>query len=166
MLEAAWLCQRVRLGSADLLQGRLNTSIEYHADMASLTSADRALELFRHRPPEGNPIDWLANQLLALAAECGGLSLRIVLTAGREGPVLELSDSVHLVTSEDSGPLRLFRTLLARFAKMAEEENGTTFNPYGGKVHFDRPGRGGPIRLDVDFVNTTQIQSITITRRP
>jgi hypothetical protein len=58
----------------------------------------------------------------------------------------------------------VFRTLLARFAKMAEEENGTAFDPYGGKLHFDRPGPGGPVRLNVEFRNTTVAQSVTLTK--
>jgi hypothetical protein len=132
--------------------------------MTGLTSAERALELFRQRPTGENRIDWLANHLLALAAECGLLSLRITSSEGGLHPTFECSDSVHVVTSEDPGPLRLFRTLLARFAKMAEEENGTAFDPYGGKLHFDRPGPGGLVRLDVEFRNTIVAQCITLTK--
>jgi hypothetical protein len=131
--------------------------------MTSVTAADRALELFRHRPPVGNAIDWLANQLLALAAETELISLRIVPAENGKGPVLECSDSAHTISSSDPGPLRLFRTLLARVAKMAEEE-GLPFDPYGGTVHFDRSGPVGPVRLDVEFANTTQSQSISILK--
>jgi hypothetical protein len=134
--------------------------------MTSLTAADRALEFFRTRPPVENSIDWLANQLLALAAETNRISLRIVPAENGKGPVLECSDAAHTITSSDPVPLRLFRTVLARFAKMAEEENGMPFDPYGGKTHFDRTGPGGPVRLDVQFANTTQDQSIVITKRP
>jgi hypothetical protein len=133
--------------------------------MTTLTPADRALELFRHRPPVENPIDWLANQLLALAAESKRLSLRIVPAENGKGPTLECSDVVHTIASNDPGPLRLFRTLLARFAKLAEEEIGTPFNPYGGKLHFDRTGPEGPVGLDIEFANTTRDQSITISKR-
>jgi hypothetical protein len=132
--------------------------------MTGLTSAERALELFRQRPPGENRIDWLANQLLALAAEGGPLSLRITPSDGELHPTFECSDSVHVIASEDPGPLRLFRTLLARLAKMAEEENGTAFDPYGGKLHFDRPDSTGPVRLDVEFDNTTTAQSLTMVK--
>jgi hypothetical protein len=119
--------------------------------------------VFRRRPAD-NPIDWLAHQLLTLAADSQRLSLRIIPSADGENPALEATDSVHVVTTEDPSPLRLFRTLLARFAKMAVEENGTEFNPYGGKLHFERSGPGGPVRLDVEFANTTQVQSLAIVR--
>jgi hypothetical protein len=135
-----------------------------HTNMTTLTVAERALDLFSHYPTGENRIDWLANQLLALAAESRSLSLRIVRDEKDDGPVLECSDSVHVVVLKDSGPLRLFRTLLARFAKMAEEENGTEFTPYGGKLHFDRPGPAGPVRLDIEFVNTTVVQWLKLAK--
>ena len=131
--------------------------------MTGLTSAERALELFQTHPPGENRIDWLANQLLALAAEGRSLTLRIV-HSGAEKRVMECSDSAHTVTSDHPGTLRVFRTLLARFAKMAEEENAAAFTPYGGNVHFDRPSSDGPARLYVEFQNTTQAQSLGITK--
>jgi hypothetical protein len=162
--------------------------------MTSPTLAERAIDLFQQRPPGENRIDWLANQLLALvAAEPGPLELRIAPTAGmaigtfayqppddvgrsaepRKAPphvstshTLVCVDYFHeaRASSADPGPLRLFRTLLARVAKMAEEESGTAFNPYGGKLHFDRPGPNGPVRLDVHFVNTTESQFLGMVR--
>jgi len=132
--------------------------------MTSMTFAERALELFQRRLPPVERLDWLANQLLALAAECGSLSLRILPSFRGEDPTFECSDSDHALTSKDRGPLRVFRTLLARLAKMAEEENGADFEPYGGRLHFDRPGPGGPVRLDVEFKNTTVAQSVTLTK--
>jgi hypothetical protein len=132
--------------------------------MTSLTYAERALELFRQRPPDENRIDWLANQLLMLAAESQSPSLRIAAPGEGDGRVLECSDSVQAVTSSDPGPLRVFRTLLARLAKMAEEENGAAFDPYGGKLHFDRTGPGGPVRLSVEFGNTTTTQLLTMSK--
>jgi hypothetical protein len=133
--------------------------------MTSLTHADRALELFRRRPAVENPADWVANELLALAADSGRLSLRIAHSAEGKGPSLECSDPSNSVTSDESGPLRLFRTVLARFAKLAEEECGTAFDPYAGNACFDRTGPSGLVRLDVDYTNTTQDQSISITTR-
>jgi hypothetical protein len=133
--------------------------------MTSLTPADRALELFQHRPELESPIDWLANQLLALAGETRRLAIQLIPAAEGQGPVFECSDSVHIVRSGDNGPMRLFRTLLARFAKMAEEENGTAFNAYGGKLHFERDTPNGPVRLEVEFENTTRAQAIAIEKR-
>ena len=131
--------------------------------MTGLTSAERALELFLSRPPGENRIDWLANQLLALAAECQFLSFRIV-PLGEGKWSFECADSAHVVTSADPSPLRVFRTLLARYAKMAEEENGTEFTPYGGKLHFDRPTPAGPTRLTAEFRNTSAAQTLTLTK--
>ena len=130
--------------------------------MTSLTSAERGLELFLSRPPGENRIDWLANQLLALAAECRFLSFRVV-PVGEGKWTFECSDSAHAVASDDPGPLRVFRTLLARYAKMAEEENGAEFTPYGGSLYFDRATASGPTRVSVEFRNTTTAQSLTLT---
>src|SRR5947209_5007935 len=116
-----------------------------------MTSATRALELFLRRPTGANRIDWLANQLLALAAEARFLSMRILPNEAGDGWTFETSDSGHVVSSQDPGPLRVFRTLLARLAKMGEEETGVEFNPYGGKLSFERASPTGPVRIDVEF---------------
>ncbi|MCE9565550.1 MAG: hypothetical protein K8U57_26305 [Planctomycetes bacterium] len=132
--------------------------------MTTLTVAERAMELFGQRPTSENRIDWLANQLLDLAAESHFISCRIVPGEGEIATTLECRDSGHAVGLKDVGPLRLFRTLLARFAKMAEEENGTQFNPYGGQLHFNRPISGAPVRLNVEFANTKEIQYLAIVK--
>jgi hypothetical protein len=130
--------------------------------MVSPTPAERGLELFLVHTPVDTRLDWLANQLLALAAEGIVLSFRVVPVS--EGKwTFECSDSVHVVSSDDPGPLRVFRPLLARFAKMAVEENSAEFTPYGGKLHFDRPGLDGPTRLTVEFRNTTVAQTLALT---
>jgi hypothetical protein len=128
--------------------------------MIALSTTERALDLFRRRPVGENRIDWLANQLLALAGETGVLSLRMAQADGT-GPVLECSDGTNVSASDEPGPLRLFRTLLARLAKMSEEEGGTEFDPYGGTLHFDRPG---PLRVRVEFRNTSGEQRVEMTR--
>lgn len=130
--------------------------------MTTLTAADRALDLFRHPPGGGDRLAWLANQLLALAGESGSLSLRVAPAA--DGPVVECADAAHAVRSGDPGPLRLFRTVLARLAKMAADETGAAFDPYGGELRFDRPSPAGPVSITARFCNTTAAQSLTLTR--
>jgi hypothetical protein len=49
---------------------------------------------------------------------------------------------------------------------MAEEENGTEFNPYGGKLHFDRDSPTGHVRVAVEFVNSSNDQSLSLTHQP
>jgi hypothetical protein len=127
-----------------------------------MTFAARALELFLQRPGGENRIDWLANQLLGLAIDAHSLTFRIVPLEGGNELVFECSDSLHLDSTTNPGPLRLFRTLLARFAKMAEEENGTFFNPYGGKLYFNRNTPGGLVRVNVEFVNSGDVPSLTL----
>ena len=131
--------------------------------MTSLTSAERALELFQRREPGEDRIDRLANQLLSLAAECRFLSFRVV-PVGEGKWTFECSDSAHTVASDDPGPLRIFRTLLARYAKKAVEETGAEFQPYGGNLHFDRDTPAGPTRIAVEFRNTTTANTLTLTR--
>jgi hypothetical protein len=127
-----------------------------------MTFSNRALDLFLQRPEGVNRIDRLANELLALAMESHFLAFRIVPQKDGDELTFECSDSLHVNTSTNPSPLRIFRTLLARFAKMAEEENGTEFNAYGGKLHFDRNSPTGPSRVIVEFVNTGQMQSLSL----
>lgn len=127
-----------------------------------MNPADRVLELFQTRPTGSNRIDWLANQLLALTVEARALALRLVPDRAGGGWAFEVTASGRQVSTPDAGPVRLFRTLLARFAKMGEEETGAAFNPYAGKLHFDRTGSTGPARIDVEFENTAGIQSLSL----
>jgi hypothetical protein len=128
-----------------------------------MTFATRAVELFLQRPPGVNRIDWLANQLLALATESHYLHLRIISDEGADSLTFECADSTNVHRTSDSSPLRLFRTLLARFAKMAEEENGAEFSPYGGKLNFDRNGPAGQVKVAVEFVNSGNAPSLCMT---
>ncbi|MDB5312874.1 MAG: hypothetical protein JWO38_7076 [Gemmataceae bacterium] len=129
-----------------------------------MTSSTRALDLFLRRSTDTNRIDWLANQLLALAAESQSFSLR--LGPGEDGIawVLEAFDADQLVSTREPGPVRVFRTVLARLAKLAEQETGAAFNPYGGKLWFDRTSPTGPARVIVDFINAGDGCSLTMTR--
>lgn len=128
--------------------------------MTSLTTAERALDLFRQRPDVENRIDWLASQLLALAAEGDGLALRTTPTPVG-GHALECAEAGHVASTSESGPVRLFRTVLARLAKLAEQENGAEFNPYGGSLVFNRPGIGS---IGVEFCNTPGSQSLRMSK--
>jgi hypothetical protein len=125
-----------------------------------LTTAERALDLFRQRPDVKDRIDWIANQLLTLAAEGDGLALRIVAT-GAGGHGLECAESGHVSVTTEAGPVRLFRTVLARLAKMAEEETGAAFNPYGGALLFRQSGTGA---VSVEFSNVAGSQSARFAR--
>jgi hypothetical protein len=129
-----------------------------------MTLAQRVLELFLARPTGVNQVEWLANELLALAAESPFLSLRLVPDETGTGLRFEAIDPSATISSEDSTALRLFRTVLARLAKMAEVESGVEFNPYGGTVHFDRQGPQGPVRIDAEFGNTSGAQHLTLRR--
>jgi hypothetical protein len=131
-----------------------------------MTPAARAVELFLARPTGVNKIDWLANELLALAAEASTLSMRLVPDGVGTGLTFEASDRSGTIASQDSTPLRLFRTVLARLAKMAEEESRAEFNPYGGRFSLDRMGPQGPVRIDVAFRNAGGNASVTLTAAP
>jgi hypothetical protein len=131
-----------------------------------MTFAARALDLFLNRPEGVNRVDWLANQILDLAIESHFLAFRIVPQKDGDQLSFVCSDSLHNCSSPEPNPLRIFRTLLARFAKMAEEENGVEFNPYGGGLYFDRAGPNGPVRVSVEFVNTGIAQSLSLTLQP
>jgi hypothetical protein len=49
---------------------------------------------------------------------------------------------------------------------MAEEEDGAEFNPYGGKIHFNRISPTGPVGVNVEFVNSGNAQSISLALQP
>ena len=93
--------------------------------MATLPVADRMIELFGHWPTDEGRKVCVADELLTLATESDFMSIRSRVVDEDVGVVLECSDSSHVVGSKEAGPLRVFRTLLARFAKMSEDETGT-----------------------------------------
>lgn len=131
------------------------------------TPAGVALGLFTSRPADGgNKIDWLADQLLTLAVGTPALSMGLVPDDPGTGAVrLEVADSVHRLTSTDPTPLRLFRTLLARLAKLSADESATNFDPYHGRYVLTRSRReDGPVRLEVEIDNTTVEPRLRITR--
>jgi hypothetical protein len=129
-----------------------------------MTPAARALELFLTRPDGVNKVDWLANELLALAAEAPLLSLRLVADEAGTGLTFEATDQSETIASRDSAPQRLFRTVIARLAKMAEEEGRGEFNPYEGRFSLDRVGPKGPVRIDVELRNTSGMPCVTLSR--
>ncbi len=132
--------------------------------MRTLPVADRMIELFGHRPTDEGRKACVADELLSLATESDFMSIRVAGCDEDVGVVLECSDSSHVVGSREAGPLRVFRTLLARFAKMAEDETGTAPTAYGTRLHLERPSVSGPVRLSVEFANTSEIQYLAIAK--
>lgn len=125
-------------------------------DHPGLTTGDQLRELFRGPPAGGRGIVWLADRVLEIAQYTGSLSLPV-------GPA-GLDPGAH---PDLAGlPPRVFRTLLARFAKLAADESGREFDPYHGQYSLVRSGRGGPVRLDIRIANTTAEQRLQIDQVP
>jgi hypothetical protein len=130
-----------------------------------VTPSEAVGELFGRLPQTGKDIVWLADELISVVQHIGSISLEIV----RDG-----TDSSSLVCSSDStespvivggrGPPYLFRPLLARLAVLGSEETGTEFQTYGGRYSLTRSSRSVPVRLDIEYTNTTTTQRLTISR--
>ena len=75
-----------------------------------------------------------------------------------------LEATTNGTTASDTGRpgLRLFRTLLARMAKMGADEANAQFEPYGGRVVFHRAGS----RIETEFENTTVEQRLSMIAIP
>jgi len=131
--------------------------------MKNLPVADRMIELFGHWPPAEGRREDLANDLLSLATDAEFQSVRVAGCDEDVGVVLECADSSHVVGSKEAGPLSVLRTLLKWFTRMAEEA-GTVPNSFGTRLHFERPGSSGPVRLSVEFANTSEIQYLAIVK--
>ena len=98
---------------------------------------------------------WLADQLLVLAQHSESMSVEETETefVGHCG-----ESSVVLASSYK----RLFRPLLARLAKVAADESGTSFQPYRGSYSIRRAGDSGPVRLEIEIENTPKHQSLRV----
>ncbi|MBA4187286.1 MAG: hypothetical protein C0467_04625 [Planctomycetaceae bacterium] len=127
--------------------------------MANLPVADRVIELFGRGAHEG-----LADQLLALATDSDFTSIRVAGCDEDVGVVLECSDSSHVVGSRQAGPLHVLRSLLEHFTQMAETDGGLRSSQFGTKLRIDRPTVVGPVRLSVEFANTSEIQYLAIEK--
>jgi hypothetical protein len=126
-------------------------------------TADRAIrELFAAPRVPGQGLRPLAEGLISIAAATGSVELPI--PVGRFGRLW----SRLTRRGVDHGGLspRLFRPLLATVANLAAEEGGATFDPYHGRYTLERPGPGGPVRLEVAITNTPGEQRLRIVRTP
>lgn len=121
-------------------------------------TADQILILFEQSLTTPGGVIWLADQLLVLAQHAESFSLEetdteLFCNCGESSVVLP--DSYK----------RLFRPLLARLAKVAADESGTPFQPYGGNYELRRAGDLGPVLLDLNIANTTGERSIRVNRQ-
>lgn len=133
-----------------------------------MTASERIVQLFTTPPPPGSNLDWFAGGLLAIAADTPAVTIRSV--PDPEDPPfgrrLQIEEPGRMLDGVRRPAARVFRPLLARLAVIAAEETGIEFQPYGGRYSLVRPGAGGPVRLDVEFSNTTGSQQLSITRAP
>jgi len=131
-----------------------------------MNAGERLLELFATLPPPGSNLDWYEIGLLAIAAETPSVTVRLVPDMDATPPSwhLDVEESGRTLTAARGIGTRVFRPLLARLAVIAAEETGGEFQPYGGRYSLTRALPGGPVRLDVEFSNTTGSQRISITR--
>lgn len=121
-------------------------------------NADQIPKLFEQSLTSPGGVVWLADQLLVLAQHSDSL----LLAEADTELVSKCGDcSVVLAASYR----RLFRPLLARLAKVAADESGTPFQPYGGNYQLRRAGDLGPVLLDLTIANTTGERSILLKRQ-
>ena len=118
-------------------------------------TADQIPILFEQSLKSPGGVVWLADQLLVLAQHAESISLEetdteLVCHCGDRSVVLPESYK------------RLFRPLLARLAKVAADESGTPFQPYGGRYSIRRAGDSGPVRLEIEIENTPKHQSLRV----
>jgi hypothetical protein len=131
----------------------------------AVTASEAVRNLFARLPLPDKDLVWLADELISIVQHIGSVSLELV-RDNSETPLLIARNmpTDGSVTIEGSGPTRLFRPLLARLAVIGAEETGTEFQPYGGCYTLIRSSRSGPVRLDIQFTNTTTSQNLSISR--
>jgi hypothetical protein len=131
-----------------------------------MTPGEQIIQLFLTVSPPGSNLDWLVGGLLAVAADTPSVTIRVIPDSDIPATKwhLQVEQQGRVSRAEGPGSYRLFRPLLARLAVIAAEETGIEFQPYGGRYSLVRPGTDGPIRLDVEFSNTTVSQHLSITR--
>lgn len=120
-------------------------------------TADLVVKLFEQTPTEPTGVVWLADQLLVLSQHTESLSLE----ATPHELLCRIADSTAVVPSPFG---RLFRPLLARLGKVAADESGMPFLPYGGRYKLRRAGESGPVLLDVVIANTPGEQKAHLKR--
>lgn len=135
----------------------------HEADRAVVTASDEIRELFAVCVQPGKGLMWLADELIRVAQHVGPVHL--------EGVWDEQADRRILTDMSTDPPVAypdfrvgVFRTVLARMAKLGSDETGTSLNPYGDCFALIRSCRFGPARLQVETANTPAAQTLRITR--
>jgi hypothetical protein len=130
-----------------------------------VTPAEAVRELFNRVPQPGKDLVWLADELISIVQHIGSISLELVREETNSSSLLcSCSSPDSALKLDGRGAPYLFRPLLARLAVLGSEETATEFQPYGGRYSLTRSSRSGPVRLDIDFINTTTTQRLTISR--
>lgn len=116
-------------------------------------------ELFTQSLTMPAGLNWLADQVLAMAARVQRLSL--VAGAGRLTLIPE--DGVDISLDDYQ---RLARPLFARIANVIAEETGRTLSPYDGYAVLSRKVDVGLFEFEIEFCNTPGTQVLRARRRP
>jgi hypothetical protein len=136
----------------------------HEADRPGLNADEAVRELFAQLPVPGKDVVWLADQVVAIAQHIGSVELERVRNGEEHTLICRTNTAQQAIAG--SGPLRLFRPLLARFAVLGADETGSEPQLYGGRYTIVRSSRIGPVRLEIAFTNTPGSQRISITRVP
>ena len=132
--------------------------------MTGATSADRAFELFHRHPPVEYPNDWITEQLLALTAESGRLSLAFFPQPVEKSRCSSARIASILWQRKTRSPYVSSATSWPDSRRRQRRRTVRRSSPTATSFHFDRIGPAGPVRLEVEFENTTRAQMITIVK--
>ena len=130
-----------------------------------MTVLDGLRQLFSAYPFQGKDLVWLVDEIVRVVQHTGSVTIECVRTDGGEfaGVVCRTPDDEYRLPISRVG---VFRSILARFGVMCSDETGTEFQPYGGRYVLTRSSHSGPVRLEIEFTNTTAPQRLSITRTP
>ena len=140
----------------------------YEAGHSTVNVLNGVYELFSTYPFPGKDLVWLVDEIVQLVQHTGSVHFEFIRDeAGQPcGLVCRSPESPAAECRLPVSRLGVFRSMLARLAVMCSDETGAEFQPYGGRYSLARSSRDGPIRLDIEFINTTASQTLTITRSP
>src|SRR5580698_10759501 len=137
----------------------------HETNRSIVTPAEAVRELFNRLPEPGKDLVWLADELISIVQYIGTFPLEIVRDETDSSSLFcNCGSPDSAVEVGGRGALYLFRPLLARFAVLGSEEASAEFQPYGGRYSLIRSSRSGPFRLDIEFINTTASQRLSISR--
>jgi hypothetical protein len=137
------------------------------ASRQTVASVEAVRALFARLPDPNRDLVWLTDELIGIAQYLGTFSLELIRDDLDHSTLVCRADSDSPpVPIPGRGPSHLFRPLLARLAVVGAEETGTDLNPYGGRCVLARSSRSGPVSLEIEFVNTTELQRLSMTRKP